>query len=40
LKEELSGSLPKEEGLAEPWGSWEGDQDLVALKGEEGEPPI
>jgi hypothetical protein len=40
LEEEFPWSFPKEEGFAEPWGSWEGDQGLVALEGEEGKPSI
>jgi hypothetical protein len=40
LEEEFSGALPKEKGFAEPWGSGEGDESLVALEGEEGEAPI
>ena len=40
LEEELPRPITKEEGLAEPWGSWEGDPRLVALEGEEGKSPI
>jgi hypothetical protein len=40
LEEKLSRAFPKEKGFAEPWGSGEGDQGLVALEGEEGKPPI
>jgi hypothetical protein len=40
LKEKFSGAFPKEKGFAEPWGSWEGDESLVALEGEEGKASI
>jgi len=40
LEEKLSCGLPKEEGFAGPWGSWEGDQGLVSLEGEESKAPI
>jgi hypothetical protein len=40
LEEEFSRAFPKKKSFAEPWGSWEGDQGLVALEGEEGKPPI
>jgi hypothetical protein len=40
LEEEFSWAFPKEKSFAEPWGSGEGDQGLVALEGEEGEAPI
>jgi hypothetical protein len=40
LKEEFSWPFPKKKGFAEPWGSWEADQGLVALERKKGEASI